>query len=273
VILIKVSGNSRSKDMAMVKQSSSRYEQKRIARLESEIRAAQQSGISSDQIKQLIGKVYSPIKHDTEEGHVTRLDVDRWDGKVFDREQEEIKADKHVVVPADTFKQFEGKRSQRFSRPVAKIFLHHPELLEQYNLLRDHRFSRFMAIDIVTKAYSQKGNNNGGLEELTPKATHELDLTTPRWQQFMKEHKALFTKMYEIRMHEGLSHLQSINSIFKDMDHAYKATNGRSVFDRIDEMPEQTGLAGKGKYLPDFKARDWNPELRQRYYKHFKQNR
>ena len=47
--------------MAMVKQSSSRYEQKRIARLESEIRAAQQSGISSDQIKQLIGKVLNLV--------------------------------------------------------------------------------------------------------------------------------------------------------------------------------------------------------------------
>ncbi|MGA9048467.1 MAG: hypothetical protein WB588_05685 [Dehalococcoidia bacterium] len=259
--------------MAMVKQSSSRYEQKRIERLESEIRSAQQSGISSDQIKQIVGKVYSPIKHDTEEGHVTRLDVDEWDGEVFDPEGDEFKSDKHVAVPSDTYKQFEGKRSQRFSRPVAKIFLHHPELLDQYNLLRDHRFSRFMAIDIVTKAYSQKGNNNGGLEELTPKATHELDLTTPRWQQFMKEHKALFTKMYDMRIHEGLSHLQSINSIFKDMDHAYKATNGRSVFDQIDEMREQTGLASKGKYLPNFKAKDWNPELRQRYYKHFKQNR
>ncbi|MHB8085170.1 MAG: hypothetical protein ACYDHZ_05060 [Dehalococcoidia bacterium] len=244
--------------MAMVKQSSSRYEQKRMSNLESEIRAAQQSGISSDQIKQIVGKVYSPKKHDTEEGHMTRLDVDEWEGKVFDPEEEEFEADKHVAVPADTYKQFEGKRSQRFSRPVTNMFLHHPELLQQYNLLRDHRFSRFMAIDVVTKAYSEKA---------------PLDLTTPHWQKFMKEHKALFSKMYDIRIHEGLSHLQAINSIFKDMDQAYKATDGRSVFDRIDEMPEKTGLASKEKYLPDFKARDWNPDLRQRYYKHFKQNR
>ncbi|MGA2367128.1 MAG: hypothetical protein ABSF74_00935 [Dehalococcoidia bacterium] len=259
--------------MAMVKQSSSRYEQKRIERLESEIRAAQQSGISSDQIKQVIGKVYSIKKHATEEGNVTRLDVDKWDGKVFDNDKDEAGVHKHLVLSADTYRQFEGKRSQRFSRPVAKIFRDHPELLEQYNLLRDHRFSRFMAIDIVTKDYSEKGNNKDGHEELSPKETHPLDLTTQRWQTFMKEHKALFAKMYDIRIHEGLSHLQAVNSIFKDMDHAYRATNGRSIFDRIDEMPVQTGFAGKVKYLPDFKAKDWNPELRQRYFKHFKQNR
>ena len=60
--------------MAMVKQSSSRYEQKRMSRLESGIRAAQQSGISSDQIKQIVRKVYRVKKQDTEEGDVTMLD-------------------------------------------------------------------------------------------------------------------------------------------------------------------------------------------------------
>jgi len=45
--------------MAMVKQSSSRYEQKRISRLESVIRSAQQSGISSDQTKQIVRKIYT----------------------------------------------------------------------------------------------------------------------------------------------------------------------------------------------------------------------
>jgi hypothetical protein len=259
--------------MAMVKQSSSRYEQKRIERLESEIRAAQQSGISSEQIKQIVSEVYYAKKHDTEEGNATTLDVERWNGEVLGREDAAVKAHRHVVLPVDTYRQFEDKRSQRFSRPVAKIFLDHPELLEQYNVLRDHRFSRFMAIDIVTKAYSEKGKNNGGHEELTSKKTHPLDLTTLRWQGFMKEHKALFTKMYDMRIREGLSHLRAINSIFKDMDEAYRATNGRSVYDRIDELPEGMGSAGRGNYLPDFKARDWNPELRQRYFKHFKQSR
>ena len=120
--------------MAMVKQSSSRYEQKRLARLDLGIRAAQQSGISSDQAKQIVRKVYRVKKQDTEkgmpsteEGNVTRLGVDKWDGKVFDQEQEAVKVHKHVVLPVDTYEQFEGKRSQRFSRPVAKIFLDHPE--------------------------------------------------------------------------------------------------------------------------------------------------
>lgn len=259
--------------MAMVKQSSSRFEQKRISRLELGIRAAQQSGISSDQIKQLVTKVYGEKKHDTEEGDVTRLDVDKWDGEVFDREQEAVKVHKHVVSPVDTYKQFDGKRSQRFSRPVSKIFLDHPELLEQYNVLRDHRFSRFMAIDIITKVYYAKGNNNGRHQELPPKETHPLDLTTHGWQKFMEEHKASFTKMYDIRLHEGLSPLQASNSIFKEMDHAYKATNGKSVFDHIDKMPDQMGFASKGKHTPDLKVKDWNPELKPRYFKHFKQNR
>jgi hypothetical protein len=73
--------------MAMVKQSSSRYEQKRISRIESGIRAAQQSGISYDQMKQIVRNVYRVKKHDTEEGNVTRLDVDKWDGVVFNQEQ------------------------------------------------------------------------------------------------------------------------------------------------------------------------------------------
>jgi transcriptional regulator NrdR family protein len=77
--------------MAMVKQSSSRYEQKRISRLESGIRAARQSGISYDQMKQIVRKVYRIIKQDTEKGDVTtKLDVDKWDGKVFNQEQEAV---------------------------------------------------------------------------------------------------------------------------------------------------------------------------------------
>ena len=204
--------------MAMVKQSSSRYEQKSISRLEFVIRAAQQSGVSVDQIKQIIRKVYRVKKHDAEEGSVIRLDVDKWDGEVFDQKQETVKVHKHVLLPAGTYQQFEGKRSQRFSRPVAKMFLDHPERLGQYNILRDHRFSRFMAIDIITKAYYQKGNNNGGLEELPQKETRPLDLAARVWQKLMREHKALFNRTYDRRIHEGLSHIQTINRIFKKMD-------------------------------------------------------
>lgn len=254
--------------MAMVKQSSSRHEQKLISDLESEIRAAQQSGISPDQIKHIIDKVYSVKKHDIKEGDVARLDVDKWNGEFFDQEQKTVDVHKHVVLPGDTYKQYEDKRSQRFSRPVAKIFLDHPERLKQYNMLRDHRFSRFMAIDIITKVY-----NNGGHEELSPTKAHPLDLTTPGWQKFMEAHKALFTKMYDMRIHEGMSHLQAINSIFKDMDHAYNAVNGKSVFDHIDDIPEAVGVASKDKHARDFTARDWHPELKRRYFKHFRQNR
>lgn len=260
--------------MAMVKQSSSRYEQKRISRLESGIRAAQQSGISSDQIKQVVRKVYRGKKPDTEEGNiVTKLDVDKWDGKVFDREQEAVKVHRHVVSLVDTYEQFEGKRSQRFSRPVTKMFLDHPERLEQYHVLRGHRFSRFMAIDIITKCYSEKGYNKGEHEELPQKETHPLDLTIQGWQKFMGEHKAFFTKMYDIRIHEGLSHLQAINSVFKEMDHIYKATNGKSVFGHIEEISEQMGFASKGRLAPDLEAKGWNPNLKRRYYNRFDQER
>ena len=188
-------------------------------------------------------------------------------------EQKAVKVHKHVVLPVDTYEQFEGKRSQRFSRPVAKIFLDHPERLEQYNVLRDHRFSRFMAIDIVTKVHCEKGNNKSGNADLPPKEIRPLDLTTQAWQRLMKEHKALFTKMYDIRIHEGLSHLQAVNSIFKEMDHGYKTTNGKSVFGQIGEMPEPMGFASKGKYTPAFAMNEWNPELKRRYYRHFDQNR
>jgi hypothetical protein len=259
--------------MAMIKQSSSRYEQKRISRLESGIRAAQKSGISYDQIKQIIGKVYSIKKHDTEEGNVTRLDVDKWDGEVFNREQEAVKAHKPVMLPAGTYQQFEARRSQRFSRPVAKIFLDHPERLEQYNVLRDHRFSRFIAIDVIMKAYSEKGNNKRGHEQLPQEETHPLDLNTRVWQKLMKEHKALFTKMYDVRIHEGLSHLQAVNRVFKEMDHTYRATDGKSVSDRIDGIQDHMGFAVKGKHIPDLKVSEWNPELKPRYFKHFRQKR
>jgi hypothetical protein len=79
--------------------------------------------------------------------------------------------------------------------------------------------------------------------------------------------------MYDIRIHKGLSHLQAINSIFKKMDHEYKATQGESVFDQIEEIPEQLDFASKGKHTPDFEVKGWNPDLKQRYYKHFEQER
>jgi len=259
--------------MAMVKQSSSRFEQKRISRLELAIKAARQSGISSDQIKQLVNRIFGRKKHDTGEGDVTRLDVAKWDGEVFDREQEAVKAQKHVVLPVDTYKQFEGNRSQRFSRPMSKIFLDHPELLQQYNVLRDHRFSRLMAIDIITKVYYEKGKKHGGHQRLPSNEKHPLDLTSHVWQKFMLEHKFLFTKMYDLRIREGLSPLQASNSIYKEMDHVYKATNGKSVFDHIDKIPEDMDFAGKGKHTPDLKVKEWNPELKPRYFKHFRQKR
>jgi hypothetical protein len=62
-----------------------------------------------------------------------------------------------------------------------------------------------MAIDIITKAYYKKGNNNGGQEDLSPKETLLFDITTQGWQKFMEEHKALFTKMYDMRINKGLS--------------------------------------------------------------------
>ena len=259
--------------MSMVKQSSSRFEQKRISRLELGIRAAQKSGISSDQIKQLVNSIYGEKKHDTEEGDVTRLAVNKWDGEVFDREPEAGTIPKHVVLPVNTYQQFEGKRSQRFSRPVSKIFLDHPELLVQYNVLRDHRFSRFIALDLITKIYYEKRNNNGGHQELPTRDTHSLDLTTHVWHKFMEEHKASFAKMYDMRIHEGLNPLQASNSIFKEMDNAYKATNGKSVFDHIDKIRGEMGLAGQGKHTPGLKVKEWNPELKPRYYKHFRQMR
>ena len=259
--------------MVMVKQSSSRYEQKRMSMLESGIRAAKQSGIYAEQINQLVGRVYGERKQDTEEGSITRRDADNHNREVLDQEQQADKAHKHVVLPLDTYKQFEGRRSQRFSRPVAKLFQDHPELLERYNVLRDHRFSRFTAIDIVMKAHYEKGNNIGGHEELHPKEIYPLDLTSHGWKKFMEEHKLSFAKMHDMRMHEGLSHLQATNSIFKEMDHAYRATNGKSIFDLIDEMPEHMDSAGKGKNTADFKAKERNPELKPRYFKHFKQNR
>jgi hypothetical protein len=259
--------------MAMVKRSSSRHEQKGLARVESGIRAAEQSGISSYQIKQIVNNVYADKKQDTSEGNVTRLDVETYSGEVLDQEQESDKDRNHVVLPADTYKQYEGKRSQRFSRPVSKIFLDHPELLQQYNMLRDHRLSRFMAIDIITKVYHGKGNNRGGHGKLRPEESHQLDLTTPGWQKYMEEHKTSFARMHDMRMHEGLTHLQATNSIFKEMDYTYKATNGKSVFDQIDKILEQVGSASKSKYSADFKAKDWNPELKPRYFRHYKQAR
>ncbi|MGD0856836.1 MAG: hypothetical protein ABSA18_13690 [Dehalococcoidia bacterium] len=259
--------------MAMVKKSSSRYEQKRISRLESGIRAAQHSGISSEQINQLVGKVFGETIQDTEEGSITRLDVDNYNGEVLGLEQAAVKVHRHVVLPVDTYTRFEGKRSQRFSRPVAKIFLDHPERLKQYNILRDHRFSRFMAIDIIKRAYFEKRNSNGGHEDLTPKAAHPLDLTTQGWQTLIEGHKASFTRMHEMKMHEGLSHLQATNSVFKEMDHEYRATNGQSVFGQIDVIPGQVNGANKGKYTSDFKAKERNPELKRRYYKRFQQKR
>ena len=63
--------------MAMVKQSSSRYEQKRISMLESEIRAAQKAGISANQIKQVVIETYRVKKHVTKQGNLNRLDVDK----------------------------------------------------------------------------------------------------------------------------------------------------------------------------------------------------
>ncbi len=156
---------------------------------------------------------------------------------------------------------------------MTKMFLDHPERLKQYNVLRDHRFSRFMAIDIITKACYKKGDNNDGQEGLYPKATHPFDITTQGWQKFIEEHKTLFTKMYNMRINKGLSHLQAINGIFKKMDIEYKATQGESVFDQIEEIPEQMDFAGKDKHIPDFKVKEWNPDLKQRYYKHFEQER
>jgi hypothetical protein len=259
--------------MAMVKRSSSRHEQKGLERVESGIRAAEQSGISSLQIKQLVNRVYADKKQDAEEGHVTRLNVETYSEKVLDIEREADEEQKHVVSPIGTYKQYEGKRSQRFSRPVSKIFLDHPELLQQYNALRDHRLSRFMSLAIITKIYHKKGNKNDGDEKLRPEETHPLDLNTRAWQKFLEEHKTSFTKMHDMRMHEGLSHLQATNSIFKEMDYTYKATNGKSVFDQIDKIPEQMGSVGKSKYTQDFKAKEWNPELKPRYFKHFKQSR
>jgi len=259
--------------MAMVKQSSSRYEQKRISRLESVIRAAQQSGVSSDQIKQIVRKVYRVKKHDTEEGNGTRLDVDRLDGVVSEQVQMAAKVHKHVVLPADTYQRFEGKRSQRLSRPVTKMFLDHPERLEQYHVLRDHRFSRFMAIDIITKSYSEKGYNKGGTEEIPPKETYPLDLAAPAWQKLMGEHKTLFSKMYDRRIQEGLSHLQAINSIFREMDRKYRATKGKSIFDQIEGISKQVDFASKDGLSPDFTAKGWKPDLKRRYYKRFQQGR
>jgi hypothetical protein len=83
-------------------------------------------------MKQIVRKVYRIIKQDTEEGDVTtKLDVDKKDGKVFNQEQEAVEVDKHVVLPVDTYEQFDDKRSQRFSRSVTTMFLDHPERLKQ----------------------------------------------------------------------------------------------------------------------------------------------
>jgi len=200
--------------MAMVKQSSSRYEQKRISRLESEIRAAQKAGISANQIKQVVIETYRVKKHDTEQGNVTMFDADKWDGKVFDPEQKAVKVRKHLVLPSDSYEQFEGKRSQRLSRPMTKMFLDHPERLEQYNVLRNHRFSRFMAIDIITNSYSGKGYDKGGHEEIPPKKTQPLDLAANAWQKLMRDHKAMFTKTYDVRTSEKASAIYRLLTVF-----------------------------------------------------------
>jgi hypothetical protein len=73
-----------------------------------------------------------------------------------------------------------------------------------------------MAIDIITKVHN--GNGHGEHEELSPNELDYLDLTTQNWQKLMRDHKTLFAKMYEMRIQEGLSHIQAINSIFKEMD-------------------------------------------------------
>jgi hypothetical protein len=130
-----------------------------------------------------------------------------------------------------------------------------------------------MAIDMIKRAYFEKRNSNGGHEDLTPKAAHPLDLTTQGWQTLIEGHKASFTRMHEMKMHEGPSHLQATNSVFKEMDHEYRATNGQSVFGQIDVIPGQVNGANKGKYTSDFKAKERNPELKRRYYKRFQQKR
>jgi hypothetical protein len=255
--------------MAMVKQSSSRYEQKRMSRLESGILAARQSGITSDQIKQIIRHVYSDEKQDREEGNVTRLDVNKWDGHVFDKEQEATKMPRQVELPGHTYEQFEGGPLQRFSRPVAKMFLDHPERLEQYNLLRDHRFSRYMAIDVITKGYSEKGNKKRLADHPQIRL---LDLGSPAWQRLLEEHKALFNKMYEVLINEGLSHIQAVNKVFQEMDREYKATKGKSVSALIDAMAEQKDSDTRGKHV-EFKEKKWMPQLKRRYYRRYKQAR
>jgi hypothetical protein len=49
-----------------------------------------------------------------------------------------------------------------------------------------------------------------------PKETHPFDITTQGWQKFIEEHKALFTKMYDIRIHKILSHLRLLTAFIKD---------------------------------------------------------
>jgi hypothetical protein len=41
------------------------------------------------------------------------------------------------------------------------------------------------------------------------------------------------------------------------------------VFDQIEQILKRKDLIGQDKYNPDFKAKEWNPELKRRYYQHF----
>ena len=83
----------------------------------------------------------------------------------------------------------------------------------------------------------------------------------------MKAHKAMFTKMYDMRIHQGLSHLQAVSTAFKEMDHEYKTTNGKVVFDQIDKISERVNTTGQDKFTRIFKTKEWNPDLKPRYFK------
>jgi len=97
-------------------------------------------------------------------------------------------------------------------------------------------------------------------------------LSCPAWQKLMRKHKALFNRTYDKPDTRGLSHIQTINSIFKRDDQEYKASKGKAIFDQIEEIQKQMDSDIRSRLTPDFKEKEWH-RFKRRYYKKFEQER
>jgi hypothetical protein len=172
-----------------------------------------------------------------------RLDVNKWTKAVIGEIEKPWQRRKTIAIPADNYENYRKARSAKINAPdslelTEKIPKQRwSERSQDYETLRNARFSHWEAMQIITAQTPPDKANRTSLQE--------LDLNNPYWMQCMTDRIKWYDTMMALFRKKGMTPRQAANAIERELNNYYARDKKRKPWDWLADFSPTKSKAGR----------------------------